>query len=145
MLHYVTLLVCCQLAGELIVTAVKAPLPGPVLGMAILFIGLVINGGIPDELGKVADGFLTNLSLLFVPAGTGIMLHVGLISRDVVPIAASILISTIATIAVTSLVMSALSPKEPSDAAPPGGEPAGPGAEGGPGGVGSGGKGGSHA
>lgn len=110
MLHYLTILVCCHLAGELIVTALKVPLPGPVLGMAILFMGLVSNGGIPDDLAKVADGLLANLSLLFVPAGTGIMLHVGLISRDLLPISVSILVSTIATIAVTSVMMAALSP-----------------------------------
>lgn len=109
MLHYLTIIVCCQLAGELIVTALKAPLPGPVLGMAILFAGLVWNRGIPDDLAKVADGLLTNLSLLFVPAGTGVMLHAGLISRDLVPISVSIVLSTIATIAVTSLMMAALS------------------------------------
>jgi len=115
MLHYLTILVCCQLAGELIVTALKMPLPGPVLGMAILFAGLVVNGGVPDDLGKVADGLLVNLSLLFVPAGTGIMLHTGLLSRDLVPISVSIVVSTIATIAVTAAMMSALSPPPQPD------------------------------
>jgi putative effector of murein hydrolase LrgA (UPF0299 family) len=112
MLHYLTLVFCCQLAGELIVTALAAPLPGPVLGMAILLAGLIGNGGIPDDLAKVADGFLANLSLLFVPAGTGIMLHVGLISRDLVPIAASLVISTVATIAVTAATMAVLMPRD---------------------------------
>jgi putative effector of murein hydrolase LrgA (UPF0299 family) len=111
MLAYLTLIFCCQLAGELIVSALKAPLPGPVLGMAILFTGLVAKGSIPDDLGKVADGLLSNLSLMFVPAGTGIMLHVGLISRDLLPITASIAVSTVATIVVTALMMTWLSPR----------------------------------
>ncbi len=109
MLHYFTIIVCCQLVGELIVTALKAPLPGPVLGMTILFAGIVWNGGIPDDLAKVADGLLLNLSLLFVPAGTGIMLHAALIGRDVVPISVALVVSTVATVVVTALMMTALS------------------------------------
>ncbi|MBS0243127.1 MAG: CidA/LrgA family protein, partial [Proteobacteria bacterium] len=37
MLGYITLIFCCQLAGELIVVASGLPLPGPVIGMMILF------------------------------------------------------------------------------------------------------------
>ncbi len=71
MLEHLTLIFGCQLAGELIVAATGLPVPGPVCGMALLFAGLVIKGGLPAELARVGDALLGNLSLLFVPAGVG--------------------------------------------------------------------------
>jgi len=105
MLEYLTLIFGCQLAGELIVAATGLPVPGPVCGMALLFAGLVIKGGLPAELARVADALLGNLSLLFVPAGVGVMLHARLMARDWLPIAAALLLSTGLTIAVTAALM----------------------------------------
>ncbi len=108
MLGFVTLIFCCQLAGELGVAALGLPLPGPVAGMVLLFLGLVVNKGIPPDLARVADALLPNLSLLFVPAGVGVLLHAGLIGRELVPIAVALVGSTLATIAVTALLMARL-------------------------------------
>lgn len=106
MLLYLTILLCCQLAGESIVAAAGLPVPGPVCGMALLFVGLLINKGVPKELGEVADGLLSNLSLLFVPAGVGVMLHFQLLATDWLPLTAAILTSTALTVAVTAGIMS---------------------------------------
>ena len=69
MVEWITVLIVCQLAGEAFVAFTHVPIPGPVCGMALLFAGLVWNGRVPDDLGKTADGLLSKLSLLFVPAG----------------------------------------------------------------------------
>jgi holin-like protein len=108
MIFYLTLIFACQLAGELLKAALDLPVPGPVIGMVILFVGLVIKGGIPEELAKVGDAFLGNLSLLFVPAGVGVMLHIALIGEQALPITLALVGSTLATIAVTAMVMSFL-------------------------------------
>lgn len=105
MLGYLTLLLVCQLAGEVIAKALTLPLPGPVVGMVILFIGLAIRGRVPQELEAVAHGLLDNLSLLFVPAGVGVMLYLPLIETEWQAIAASLVVSTVVTIAVTALAM----------------------------------------
>ena len=105
MLDSLALLFVCQLAGELIVAATGLPLPGPVCGMALLFAGLLVRRRLPEELGRVSDGLLSNLSLLFVPAGVGVMLHGGLIARDWLPISVALVASTAITIAVSALVM----------------------------------------
>ena len=118
MLFYLTLILVCQLAGELIATAAGLPLPGPVIGMAILLAGLLIRGSVPDDLAKVGDALLDNLSLLFVPAGVGVMLHAGLIGRDWLPISIALIASTLATIAVTALVMSWLAPADAETSKP---------------------------
>ena len=111
MLFYLTLIFTCHFIGEFIVVLTDIPVPGPVVGMVILFIGLLIHGKVPDALGQVADFLLKNLSLLFVPAGVGIMLHFNLVQAEFVPITAALIVSTVISIAVTGLLMKWLSPK----------------------------------
>ena len=114
MLNYLTLIFSCQLAGELLVTATGMPLPGPVAGMVLLFLFLAgrnrwrnHDGGraIPEELARVADGLLNHLSLLFVPAGVGVMVHFALLQNDWLPLSAALIGSTLLTIAVTAWMM----------------------------------------
>ena len=69
MLYYLTVILCFQLAGELIAQASGILVPGPVIGMVLLFCFLLVRGSIPNALTRVAEELLANLSLLFVPAG----------------------------------------------------------------------------
>lgn len=105
MLNAFTLILCCQLAGELIVTASGLPIPGPVCGMALMFAGLIIRGDLPEDLGKASDALLGNLSLLFIPAGVGVMLHLQFMSDEALPISLALILSTLITIAVTAMMM----------------------------------------
>ena len=105
MLAYLTLIFSCQLAGELITHFLGLPVPGPVIGMVLLFAFLALRGSVPTDLGKVADTLLSHLSLLFVPAGVGVMLHFRLIASEALPIGVALVVSTILTIAVTAAVM----------------------------------------
>jgi len=121
-LGFITLLLVFQLVGEVISKGLDLPLPGPVVGMALLFIALVIKGDAPDGLKDTADGLLKHLSLLFVPAGVGVMLHLHMIREEWLPISAALVVSTVMTIAVTALVMKGCcrftddeSPKESHD------------------------------
>ena len=109
MIEWIAVLFVCQLAGEAAVQAVRLPIPGPVLGMAFLFAGLALNGRVPEGLGKVTDALLLNLSLLFVPAGVGIMLHFKLLEGELLPLSAGLIISTLLTIGVTASLMAFLS------------------------------------
>jgi len=93
--------------------------------MAILFAFLVIRRWvkteeIPGDLARVADALLANLSLLFVPAGVGIMVHLGLLKTDLLPLGTALIVSTVLTIAVTAFLMQWLQPR--SDGAKPGEE-----------------------
>ena len=114
MLENFTLILCCQLLGELAVSALALPLPGPVVGMLLLFCLLVIRGFVPDGLGKVSDALLSSLSLLFVPAGVGVMLHFELLGAELIPLSVALVVSTLLTIAVTALVMVWFNKKKPS-------------------------------
>ncbi|AWB66064.1 CidA/LrgA family protein [Saccharobesus litoralis] len=105
MFEYFTLILLCQFLGELFVISTGAPLPGPVVGMGLLFLFLVIKGGVPQKLESVGGFLLSNLSLLFVPAGVGVITHLSLLKADLVPLSVAIVISTILAIIVTAFSM----------------------------------------
>jgi holin-like protein len=100
-----TILLVCQLIGEVVTRLFLWPVPGPVLGMVILFCGLLLRGHVPEELSTVTGGLLQNLSLLFVPAGVGVMLHAQLLAENWAALAVALVLSAVITIVVTGLVM----------------------------------------
>jgi len=77
MLAALTALLICQLAGEAVVQAAHLPLPGPVLGMAMLAVLMLVRSPLPRELDGTANGLLRHLALLFVPAGVGVVQQMG--------------------------------------------------------------------
>jgi holin-like protein len=102
------MLLCCQLAGELIARVTSLPVPGPVIGLLLLFVSLWVKGGIAAPLRDTANGILQHLSLLFVPAGVGVMVHFARVSGEWLAILVAVLGSTALAIAVSALVMQAL-------------------------------------
>ena len=111
MIHTITLLLVYQLVGELIVRGFGLPIPGPVIGMALLFLTLIVRGRVSDELRGGASGLLQHLSLLFVPVGAGIMLHLHRVADEWLPITIALFVSTFAGMAVTALVLRAMTRK----------------------------------
>ncbi len=108
MLSYLTLILFCQLIGEIIVRMAELPIPGPVIGMVILFCGLALRQQMPSRL-ETVGGFLHRyLPLLFVPAGVGIITNLDLLIAFWAPFAGAIIIGTVTTIAVTALIMQLL-------------------------------------
>jgi holin-like protein len=105
MLGAITILLVYQLLGEVIALVFKLPIPGPVIGFAALFLTLVVRGAVSDSLRETANGLLGHLSLLFVPAGVGVMVHLGRLRDQWLPIVVALVLSTAITIAVTALVM----------------------------------------
>jgi holin-like protein len=101
-----TILLLCQLAGEAVAFWAGLPVPGPVIGLALLVVVLVVIGKPRGSLEQTATGLLQHLSLLFVPAGVGVMLHAERIAAEWLPLAASLIISTWLAIIVTAATMS---------------------------------------
>ena len=58
MLEYLTLILACQLLGEFTVSAAGIPVPGPVVGMVLLFVFLLVKGSVPEQLASVSSGLL---------------------------------------------------------------------------------------
>lgn len=111
MIFFLTIIFACQLGGELFVAATGLPLPGPVAGMALLFAGLMLRG-LPEGMARIADPLVQNLSLLFVPAGVGVMVHAGLLGREWLPIAVALVVSTLLTIGITGRLMTWLARRQ---------------------------------
>jgi holin-like protein len=110
MLNALTLLVTCQFAGEIVARGIGLPLPGPVVGLLLLLVGLIVRarlgrGGPGAELKATAQGLLGNLGLLFVPAGVGVVTQLDVLGRNFVPVAAAIVASTFIGLLVAGWIM----------------------------------------
>jgi putative effector of murein hydrolase LrgA (UPF0299 family) len=114
MLRVLTLLLVCQLAGEILARLSGLPLPGPVVGMVLLFLLLLRQDKVDGETERVTGGLLEHLSLLFVPAGVGVVLHLDLIAAEWAAIVAALVVSTFAAILVAAFAMRRLA--KPEDA-----------------------------
>lgn len=108
MINAILALLAFQLTGEVLVRALGVPVPGPVVGMLLLFVALRLRGGVPDGLQRVAEGLLGNLALLFVPAGVGVMLHLDLLRTSWWQLLLTVVLSTLITLLVTATVMQTL-------------------------------------
>ena len=119
------LLLICQLVGEVLARSLSLPAPGPVIGLALLTAGLWLwNWRRPftdealgdSDVGRAATGLLGSMSLMFVPAGVGVVQYLGLIGEQGVALGVSLVISTvltlIATVGVFRLVKRALASGE---------------------------------
>ncbi len=97
------LLLLCQLLGEALARGLDLPLPGPVLGMALLLVLLLLRERLspvlPHEVGdgtleKTGNGLLGHLSLMFIPAGVGVVQRLDLVMSHGLALFAALLVST---------------------------------------------------
>jgi holin-like protein len=107
-LHALALLLAFQLIGEGATYALALPVPGPVLGMALLLVAVALRRDLLARLKPTTGTLLTHLSLLFVPAGVGVMVHGARLAAEGVAIAVAILVSTVLALAATALTVRAL-------------------------------------
>lgn len=108
MLAAFTLFLVFQLVGEIAARILALPVPGPVIGMGLLLLALLLRGGPGEELRQTAGQLLQHLSLLFVPAGTGIVLLGDRLAAEWLPLVAALVGSTVLAMVVSALVLRAL-------------------------------------
>jgi len=122
MVSAITWLLVFQLAGEAIARGLDLQVPGPVIGMLLLFLALALRGGPSEEFRTSSQGLLQHLSLLFVPAGTGVLLHLHRVADEWIALLVSLVLGTLATLAVTAFTMKLVQGSPPGggerDAAP---------------------------
>jgi len=104
----ITILLACQLAGEILVIWLSWPIPGPVIGMILLLAILILRGQPGRSLEDTSNALLSHLSLLFIPAGVGVIIHIDRLSDEWLSITIALIISTLVTLASTALIMMAL-------------------------------------
>ena len=110
MIASLSLILLCQLAGEAFVRGLRLPMPGPVIGLMILLVlllardrfTLLARGPLQgDGVESASRGLLANLSLLFVPAGVGVVQKLDLIVDHGVAFLGVLVISVLITLLVT--------------------------------------------
>ncbi|WP_456379555.1 CidA/LrgA family protein [Thiolapillus sp.] len=104
-LNGITLLLCYQLAGEIGVKLLQWPVPGPVLGMLLLFLTMLLSKKYAPSVDVASTALLSHLSLLFVPAGVGMMVHFEHLANEWLPIVVALVLGTVVTMATSALVM----------------------------------------
>jgi len=101
-----------QSIGELVSKFLLPTLPGPVIGLVLLVLWLVLRKELNAELVLVADGFSQYLGLLFVPAAVGVVLFVPQLQANALAIVSALVGSVILTIGSSALVVRFLSKKD---------------------------------
>ena len=109
MLEALTTLVLCQFVGEVLAQGMGLPVPGPVVGLVLLLVLLMFRGGPDPEMKATSYGLLRHLSLLFVPAGVGVVTQLGALRDNWLSILGAVAVSTTLGLAVTGWVMQRLS------------------------------------
>lgn len=110
MIASLSLILLCQLVGEVAVRALAVPVPGPVVGLMLLLLLLLGRDRFPalargplrdDGVEGASRAMLANLSLLFVPAGVGVVQKLHQLAEHGVAILAILAVSVIITLLAT--------------------------------------------
>ena len=110
MIASLSLILLCQLAGEVFVRGLGLPMPGPVVGLLLLLVlllardrfKLLARGPLQqDGVENASRGLLAHLSLMFVPAGVGVVQKLDLIAEHGVAIILVLAVSVVVTLLVT--------------------------------------------
>jgi holin-like protein len=110
MIASLSLILLCQLAGEAFVRGLGLPMPGPVIGLMLLLLLLLLRDRFAmlargplqgDGVESTSRGLLANLSLLFVPAGVGVVQKLDLIVDHGIAFLGVLAISVLITLLVT--------------------------------------------
>jgi holin-like protein len=104
MLYGLIILLMYLLIGEFVANLLSWPVPGSVLGMILLFITLLIKGGISTDLKTSSNGILPYLPLFIVPASVGIGNFMGIREQQGFALLTAILVSLIVGIPVCGLL-----------------------------------------
>lgn len=103
-----TLIFGFYFAGELIGELLNLHIPGSVIGMILLVFALISGLVDVDDVEKEAGLFIENMSIMFIPPGVGIILYLGLLKTELIPIFGALLLSFLITIVFTGKIVEVL-------------------------------------
>lgn len=108
MILHLLVLLAFQLIGEVLARSLGLLVPGPVLGLVLLLAFFLLVPRAAEAVRPTASGLLSHLSLLFVPAGVGVVAHLDVLGSDGLPLMTVLMVSTLLSIAVGALVFTAV-------------------------------------
>ncbi len=90
-------------AGNAASSLLNLPIPGNVLGMMLLLLGLLSGLFKIEMVDRVADFILKHLAFFFIPAGAGIINNVDILRKEWFAMITITVISTVLVMVVTGL------------------------------------------
>ncbi len=105
MIRGLAILLVFQLIGEVATKFIHGLIPGPVIGMILLLVFLIVKKKIAPSISTAADGLLAHLAIFFIPAAVGVMLYVSELASAGAAWLLAILLSTAASMAITALLL----------------------------------------
>jgi len=105
MLRTLLTLLFFQAAGQFLHHLCRIPLSGPIIGMVLLLVALMMRGGASEEFDRAGHALLGYLSLFFVPPGVGVMRHLPLLRAHLLPVLLALIVSTVLAMISGALVM----------------------------------------
>jgi len=119
MLRSIFVIFFFQLLGEFLKKFFEMRIPGPVIGLILLLVTLIflkklkktaiIN--LKADVINTSNYILSYLSLLFVPIGVGVVMHLSYLENNLFRVLIIVFISTILTIAGTAFLMEKINRK----------------------------------
>ena len=94
--------------GELLAYVLPLPIPAAIYGLVLLFLALCTGLLKPEAIAETAHFLIGAMSILFVAPTVSILSYWGVIAPNLVPIAVTVVVSTVLVFAVSGLVTKAL-------------------------------------
>lgn len=108
LLRGLTILVLFQLLGSALNVLIMPVLPGPIIGLVLLFIYLLIVGKVNEPINEAASGLLRYLPVLLLPPAVGVIVHFSDIAADFWAIATALVVSVAVSIVFAGWLMQKL-------------------------------------
>jgi len=122
MLKNIFIIFLYQLVGESIQKYFLLNIPGPVIGLILLLITFIFLGKksknivrLKKEISETANQIINYLSLLFVPIGVGVVMHISYLEKNLINVLIVIIIGTVLTIGFTAYLMEKINNWEKND------------------------------
>ena len=102
-----------QLIGEVIQKFFSLVIPGPVIGLIFLLFALIYLRrvkvkkilNVKKDVMSTATAITSYLSLLFVPIGVGVVMHISYLEKNLYQVLGVVVIGTMLTVGVTAKLM----------------------------------------
>lgn len=104
-LRQIVLLLFLVFIGEILNKVFKVPIPGNILGMILLLLALLTGIIKLDQIEEISQFLLNHLSVLFVPAGVGLLAVTGLLKGSWYFLVLISILATILVLSTTGLVV----------------------------------------
>lgn len=108
LLRGLTWLVLFQLLGGAMTVLLLPMLPGPIIGLVLMFVFLLLRGEVGEPLMAASSGMLRYLPLLLVPAAVGIMTYAQAIAADFWAVVGALVLSLLLSLAFAGWLMQLL-------------------------------------